>query len=176
MRVEAVKWQDGWLMLKASDTEARRFAYKFPGEGEYELREKKPLRSLDANSYLWVLCDKIAKAVDSTKEEIYRNAIRDVGVFRDFHMMDIKEAQSMRTAWEMIGTGWVTEQVDFEQDGEHVVIRAYYGSSRYNRKQFSRLLDSIIQDAKAVGVETMPPDELNAMMSQWEAMHENKKQ
>jgi hypothetical protein len=176
MRIKEAKWEDGWLKLKTADVDARHFAYKFKSEGDWELKPKKELRSLDANAYMWVLCEKIAKAVGSTKEDIYRDAIRDVGVWRDFHMVDESEAKSMRAAWERLGIGWVTEQVDFEQDGDHVVIRAYYGSSVYSRRQLSRVIDNLIQDAKAVGVETMPPEQLESLMRQWEERYESKKQ
>ena len=35
------------------------------------LKIKHPRRSLDANAYLWILCDKLAAVLGSTKEEIY---------------------------------------------------------------------------------------------------------
>ena len=63
MRIREAKWEDGWLKLKTADVDARHFAYKFKDEGEWELKPKKDLRSLDANAYMWVLCEKIAKAV-----------------------------------------------------------------------------------------------------------------
>jgi hypothetical protein len=174
MRIKEAKWEDGWLKLKTADVDARHFAYKFKSEGDWELKPKKELRSLDANAYMWVLCEKIAKAVGNTKEDVYRDAIRDVGVWRDFHLLE-DEAKSMRAAWERLGIGWPTEQVDYDADGERVVIRAYYGSSVYSRKQLSRVIDNLIQDAKAVGIETMPPAQLESMMREWEK-HEAKKQ
>lgn len=36
----------------------------------------------------------------------------------------------------------------------------YYGSSTYDGAQMARLIDNIVQDCKAVGIETMTPDEL----------------
>ena len=33
-----------------------------------------PKRSLDANSYLWLWCGKIAEKIGSTKEEVYRKS------------------------------------------------------------------------------------------------------
>ena len=36
----------------------------------------------------------------------------------------------------------------------------YYGSSTYDSKQMARLIDNIVQDCKAVGVETATPQEL----------------
>lgn len=43
----------------------------------------------------------------------------------------------------------------------------YYGSSTYNTEQMSRLIDNIVQDCKAVGIETMTPAELAALKDAW---------
>lgn len=45
----------------------------------------------------------------------------------------------------------------------------YYGSSVFSSSTMSRLIDNLIQDAKAVGIETMPPDKLAALLGEWEA-------
>lgn len=133
-------------------------------------REK---RSLDANSYMWVLCGKLAEVlsdekVKHTKEDIYRNAIKEIGVFKDFQGLSEKDAKTLRHAWEMLGTGWLTEQVDYMPDGDNVIVRCYYGSSQYNTKQMSRLIDNIVQDCEAAGVETKTPDQIAEMLSLWE--------
>ena len=43
----------------------------------------------------------------------------------------------------------------------------YYGSSTYNTEQMSRLINLVVEDCKAQGVETMTPDEINRMLSLW---------
>lgn len=133
-------------------------------------REK---RSLNANSYMWTLCDKLAKRLcettrtKHTKEDIYRNAVREIGIYKDFEDLTPANAKTLCHAWEMLGTGWLTEQVDYAPDGENVVVRCYYGSSQYNKRQMSRLIDSIVQDCQAVGVETRTPDEIAKLISLW---------
>ena len=37
---------------------------------------------------------------------------------------------------------------------------AYYGSSVYDSKEMALLLDSIVQEAQALDIETLTPDEL----------------
>ena len=138
--------------------------------GKY--REK---RSLNANNYMWTLADKLAKKLSDTtkvihtKEEIYRNAIKDIGVYKDFENMSPSDAKTLRVAWERLGTGWLTEQVDFSQDGENVTVRCYYGSSQYNTKQMSRLIDNIVQDCQAEGIDTKTPEEIANLLSLWKA-------
>lgn len=133
-----------------------------------EIKEKKEKRSLDANAYFWQLLSELANALGSTKEELYLQYVHDFGPFRDFTLTP-EEAKTFRTAWSKLGSGWPTEQVDYAADGERVVIRAYYGSSTYNVKQMSRLIDSVVDDCKAVGVETMSPDKLALLKDEWNA-------
>ena len=42
------------------------------------LKEYRP-RSLDANAYFWVLCDKLSEKTRISKERIYRNLIKEIG-------------------------------------------------------------------------------------------------
>lgn len=134
-------------------------------------REK---RSLDANAYMWLLCGKLAEVLSDekekyTKEDIYRNAIKEIGVWKDFAGLSPSDAKTLRHAWELLGTGWITEQVDYMQDGENVIVRCYYGSSQYNTKQMSRLINNIVQDCEAVGIETKTPNQIAEMLSLWKA-------
>lgn len=131
-----------------------------------ELKEYREKRSLDANAYFWRLLEELAESLGNTKEALYLRYVKDFGPFRDFSLSP-DEAGTFRTAWSMLGTGWPTEQVDYSEDGERLIIRAYYGSSTYNTKQMARLIDSVVEDCKAVGIETLPPDKLSAMKEEW---------
>lgn len=160
-----------WLHLRVAESRlAQKFIAAMKAGKRYmaELKEKRNRRSMDANRYLWVLLDELAKALNTTKEELYRLYVKRVGVFRDFHL-DAEEAKSFAVAWSMLGTGWITEQADFSRDGEQVIIRAYYGSSQYNTKQMSRLIDEVVEACKAEGIETLVPDELARIKETWNA-------
>lgn len=135
--------------------------------GKY--REK---RSLNANSYLWQLCTMIADklsddGVPHTKEEIYRNAVKARGICREQGELPLDFARTSRTAWEMLGTGWITEQVDFEPDGERVIVRYYYGSSTYNTKQMSRIIDWLVVECQQLGIETKSKAEIDSLLNSW---------
>ena len=116
------------------------------GDLTLEVTKYRKNRSLDANAYMWVLCDKIARKLITTKEEIYRNIIRKVGVF-DCVTVRSKAADSIVTAWESRGTGWIADTIS--ETNDCAIIALYYGSSCYNTAEFSRLLDEIISDAMA---------------------------
>ena len=48
-----------------------------------------------------------------------------------------------------------------------VTVLAYYGSSDFDKQQMSHLIDNCIQDCRAVGVETMPPDKIALLKEEW---------
>lgn len=150
--------------------EALRWLMKQDKEKTYtcEIKEFRRKRSKNANDYCWVLCERLSKALKIEKEDVYRDQIKAVGVFRDFHLNEAEE-KSFCTAWGMLGTGWVTERVDFS--GAEVTVRAYYGSSRYNTKQMARLLDHLIQDCQACGIETITPREQALLIDDWGKEH-----
>lgn len=170
---DAARWSqesDGyWIHLRVAESKlAQKFISAMKTGKAYlaELKEKRNKRSLDANSYLWVLLDKLADVLNTTKEELYRGFIQKVGVFRDFHLTP-EEAPTFQEAWSRLGTGWLTEQADYTPDGERLVVRAYYGSSTYNTKRMSRLIDMVVQACKEQGIETMTPAELDRLKEAW---------
>lgn len=137
-----------------------------------EYREK---RSLAANRYLWHLCGELADklsddGIPHTKDDIYRDAIKARGIYREQGELPIDFAKTSRTAWEKLGTGWITEQVDFEPDGDRVIVRYYYGTSAYNKKQMKRVIDWLVVECEQQGIETKTQDELANMLSLWKAV------
>ncbi len=123
---------------------------------------RKP-RSKDANAYAWVIIDKIAEALSITKVEVYRRAIRDIGGVSEIVCVRDAAIQRLRDGWEHNGIGWQTETMPSKIEGCTNVI-LYYGSSTYDTKQMSTLIDHLVTDAKALGIETMSPEELASLI------------
>lgn len=131
------------------------------------LKPHREKRSLNANAYLWTLIRDLAERMHLPDVEVYRNAIKRVGVYKDFGDLSEKDAKTLQTAWGMLGLGWISEQLDYAEDGEKVTIRCYYGSSVYNTKQMGRLIDDVVSDCRELGVETKPPEEVDRLVSLW---------
>lgn len=157
-----------WLCLQVSEpAPARQFVMKKQNRlYDVEIKQHREKRSLDSNSYMWALLDKLADVLHTTKEELYIQKVREIGMFKDFRLTE-DEAKTFRVAWEKLGTGWPTEQVGYDKDGERLVIRAYYGSSTYNNKNMGRLLDSIVEDCKEQDIETLSDRELSLLKEEW---------
>lgn len=165
MKIEAAAYEGGNLVLKTADAAARRFVFGFKA-GEYELVKTKKRRSLDANAYAWVLIDKIAAAIRLPKEEVYQNAIKGIGGVSDIVCVKDAAVDKLRQNWSKNGIGWLTETMPSKIAGcTNVVL--YYGSSAYDTRQMSSLIDRLIEDARSLDIETMPPDRLEALLSAW---------
>lgn len=166
MKIDGAKMVDGGLLLETTDPAARRFVYTFE-VGEYDIKKGKKRRSLDANAYAWVLIDKIASAVHLTRFEVYKNAIRSIGGVSEVVCVKEGAVDRLRTTWERNGIGWQTETMPSKLEG-CVNVVLFYGSSAYSVSQMSVLIDFLIQDAKSLGIETLPPDRLEALLNEWE--------
>lgn len=144
------------------------------GELELTVKPYKPKRSLSANAYLWVLVGKLADKTGLPPDEIYRNAIRAVGISQ-LMVVNARAVSTIDHVWQAYGLGWFTERVDEDKDGE-VILRCYYGSSSYDRKQMAALIDYIVQDCKAMGIETLTEQELSLLCDRWEGERNGKVQ
>lgn len=122
-------------------------------------------RSLNSNSYLWVLLQMLAEERGQTKEEVYREFIKGYGVFKPA-TVNTEAASTLVYIWEHNGIGWVAEEV--KKNKNTVDLLLYYGSSTYSNKQMARLLDAVINDCKQCGIETLPPEQIEEMKRTWE--------
>lgn len=138
------------------------------GQCNVSFKQVKKCRSLNANSYMWALCEKISEAVNSTRTEVYRKAVRESGVYADLQLKP-EAVDTFREVWSERGIGWMTDLFDaLSINGQaFVMVRAYYGSSTYDTKQMSRLLDNIVQEARELGIETLEDIELDRIKESW---------
>ena len=132
-----------------------------------EVKPFKNRRSLDANAYFFVLADKLAEKLNTTKEEIYKNAIKEIGGVSETVCVKNQAVERLCEGWSKNGLGWQTDTFPSKIEGCTNVI-LYYGSSTFDTAQMSRLIENIVQDCKAVGVETKTPNEIANMLSMWE--------
>jgi hypothetical protein len=109
------------------------------------------------------MLDQIAQAIHSTKEEVYRIAVKHVGVFDTLSSTGPEEFIRFREKWESNGLGWFVEIVDEEL----LVFNAYYGSSRYNKEEMNVLIDYVVQECKELGIETKDDEEINSLIKEW---------
>jgi hypothetical protein len=167
-----VKLEGGWLMVKPEREDlgkAMAVVRKHKDKlYDLEVKEHRKKRSLDANAYAWVLINKLADAMRITPLEVYRQAIQNVG--GNYEILPIKEdaADHFKRIWEAKGLGWPCVDMGKSKIDGYRNMRAYYGSSTYDTRQMSQLIDNLVQDCKALDIETLTPDKLALLMEGWQ--------
>lgn len=136
-------------------------------EVDITVKKHREKRSRDANAYAWVLIDKIAEKRNMSKTEVYRNAIRDIGGVSDIICIQNKAKKTMIDIWTRNGIGWQVDEMPSKLDGCTNLI-LYKGSSVYDSRQMSALIDSLVQDAQSIGIETKPQEEIDSLLRSYE--------
>ena len=123
-------------------------------------------RSLNANALLWKCIGDIAAAIGADKWEVYMKMLKRYGAFT---YVCVKPG-----AVEMLKRQWrECEEVGLVKVGEQTAVQmlCYYGSSTYDTKQFSRLLDGVISEMEEIGIETPTSEQMRRSLEQWEKDH-----
>lgn len=142
------------------------YLFKQDKTKKYEVKEYKEKRSLDANAYAWVLLGKLQDKLHIPKEEIYRDAIKNIG---SYEVIPIKNeaVEKFRQAWSKKGLGWITETTKSKLDG-YTNVLAYYGSSIYDTKEMTRFIEQIIQECEQLDIETKSKAEIDSLLESWD--------
>lgn len=130
-----------------------------------DVKKWKSKRTLDANAYFWVLCSKIADYIQISKTEVYEWLLGDYGEFEKDDKGYISITVSDRVDMRRIGGHW---KCIGELEGFNTYIKIK-GSSEYNRAEMAKLIDGAIYECKSLGIETMPPEEIERMIKAWKA-------
>jgi hypothetical protein len=140
---------------------------------DYEVTvRKKGKRSLNANNYHWLLCERIAKALKISKYEAHNQLMIDYGT-------DWVDAQGNRSYvlmkdddryMRMETTHYRPTDAVEERNG--VMYRWFIlllPSHLMNSKEMSVLIDGTVADAKEIGgIDVRTPDEIARMKALWD--------
>ncbi len=134
-----------------------------------DLKKYRKKRSLDANNYFWKLLQELCELAEIDTKEEYKRRVKELGIFRRFRI-EKDNVNTFEKMWTSQGIAWFCEIFDTEIIGntEFKIINAYYGSSSFNTKQMSRLIDGVVQDCQMYGIETKTPEEINSLLESWD--------
>lgn len=112
-------------------------------------------RSLDANAYLWSCLNDIAIALNTDKWSVYLQMLKRYGKFT---YIVVKQAavEAMKQQWrecEVVGEIVIGEE-------KAVQMLCYFGSSTYNSKEFSDLLNGVVSEMEEMGLQPPPTREI----------------
>lgn len=134
-----------------------------------EFKKYRNHRSGEANAYFHVLVGKIASVLHTSAISVKNTMIGRYG-----------QPELMNDKLELITTQ-IEPQEMAEQEYLHTVLvhtkaikdkvfytyRVQRGSHTYDTKEMSELIDGTVQEAKDLGIETLPPDEIKAIEMAW---------
>lgn len=132
-----------------------------------EIKQFREKRSLNANAYFHVLVDKIAGIQRVTHTEVHNRLIADYGVI-DEQINNIILDDTI--PWLRLDTIHLRPTTATRVMDNGKLYRVYLvmrGSHTYDTAEMSRLIDGTVEEAKALGIETITPDELERMKSLW---------
>ena len=151
--------------MTGTPEELIKYLFSLDKTKKYTISEFKEKRSLKANAYCWELLGKIANIVGTTKEEVYRDFIKNKGIYRIITINE-EALPTFIKIWTSRGLGWLCDKSENNIKGLVDVI-AYYGTSSYNSKQMSYFVDYVVQEEKNLGIETLTPEEIETMKLDW---------
>jgi len=130
-----------------------------------EVKKHRKKRSLDANSYAWVIISKIADILRTSKDEVYIQMLTRYGQREKQLLSVVTEAVDM--IYRATSGHCVTVGTSTLNGKEFTHIAVLIGSSQYDSKQMAILIDGIISEAKELGIETMTPQDLEILKQKW---------
>ena len=129
-----------------------------------EIKLHRNKRSLDANAALWKMLTEMAIELRTTKEELYERYLRQYGV-SEIVGVSPNAIEDMKR---LGGAKFYNDKGRTNVNGKEVVyLELIFGSSGYNTKEMSRLLDHVIEDAKDLGIDFISKEDRNIMMKNW---------
>lgn len=127
-------------------------------EKKFEVKEYRQKRSLNANAYCWALIGEIADIMRKSKEDIYLAMLRDYGQSEIISVRSDIDINGYFKYYEKFGTGTVNGK-------EFTHYKVYKGSSEFDTREMSIFIDGVIQEAQALGIQTLTPTQIAELKS-----------
>ena len=146
-------------------------------EALYDLSPHKDVkkRSLNANNYFYLLITKIAEKLKLSLNEVHNMMLSSYGYpeyiddkivyFILPDRVDVNKLEGVH----LKATAKTQTLSNGELNRVYIVMR---GSHTYNSAEMARLIDGVIQEAEALDIETLTPNQKEQMLQQWGQIYE----
>lgn len=125
-----------------------------------EIKEYKKRRSLNANAYAWKLITEIADVLRLPKDTVYIAMLKRYGQSELISVLSHIPVEGYIKYFEEAGESTL--------NGKHFKhYRVYKGSSEFDTREMSILIDGIVSEAKELNIQTETPEEIARMKSLW---------
>ena len=128
---------------------------------QFELKEYKEKRSLNANNYYWQLVTELGNALKMDKEDLHFLLLQKYG---QSEMISVVADVDMKNYLKY-----------YAEAGESILngktfkhYKVYKGSSEMNSKEMSILINGLVEECHIQGIETKTPAEINSLLERWD--------
>lgn len=126
----------------------------------FKIDKYRQKRSLNANSYAWMLMTEIGNVLRASKEEIYFKMLKEYG------QVEVISAKAYIP---------ISEYIKYSEEiGESTLkgelfkhYKVYKGSSQFDTREMAIFIDGIVSEAKALNIPTETPEQIAKMKSLW---------
>lgn len=146
-------------------------------ETKYDLLLHKESRSLNANAYFHVLCDKLRKKMNVSFAYMKNQLITSYG-----QILYIDDAQTEPMYYKTNAPEEYVQELETmhmkcvnisTENGKAVYFyKMYRGSHTYNTAEMSQLISGTVQECEQQGIVTLTPDEITRLVNKWKVKGE----
>ena len=120
---------------------------------DVEIKQHREKRSLNSNSYAWVLITQIADILNTDKDSVYLMMLKRYGVS---YLVPISNEVPVND---------FTKYTEVEsKTDKYTWYKIYKGSSQYDTKEMSVFLNGIVSECKEMGIHTKEDLEIQKMI------------
>ena len=127
---------------------------------DVKIEKHREKRSLNANAYLWKLVTEIGNVLNKSKEEVYLQMLIDYGQSEMVSILSEIDVKGYFKYYKLAGTS-ILNGKEFNH------YKIYKGSSEYDTKEMSILLNGVVQEAKNLGIKPHDDIELERLIKEW---------
>lgn len=126
----------------------------------FQVKQHREKRSLSANAYAWALIGEIADVIRSSKDEVYLQMLKRYGQTQIVSVLSDINVDGYFKYFEPIAESTLNGK-------SFTHYKIYKGSSEYDTREMSVLIDGIVSEAKELDIETLPPHEIQRLKEMW---------
>lgn len=125
-----------------------------------EIKLYRNKRSLNANALCWKLCSEIANSTRLSKEEVYLSMLKHYGQSELVSVLSNIDVTGYFKYYEVAGKSILNNK-------EFTHYKVFKGSSEYDTREMSILIDGIIHECTNLGIPTISDRELERIKGEW---------
>ena len=129
-------------------------------EQKLEIKIYKPKRGLKANAYYWELVNELANVLRVEKDEMHFILLQKYGQVEIVSVLSTIDVSGYFKYYTEAG-----ESVLNGKSFKH--YKVYKGSSEMDSREMSILINGLVEECKAQGIETRPEGEVKSMLEDW---------